>query len=673
MRSRTVPAVAVPAALLAAVPAGPARAETAIVPAGSTWKYLDDGSDQGTAWRDPLFPDSTWSEGPAQLGYGEGDEATEVGYGPDPQDRYITTYFRHSFTVADPSPFLGMTLRLLRDDGAIVYLNGNELERSNMPGDPIDYQTLASGGVGGANESTWFASTEDPLGLVPGVNVLAVEVHQWDPTSSDLSFDLELAVETDLLVNRGPYLQRGADDRVTVCWRTNGASDGRVWWGDAPGNLTSFVDGATGVNDHAVEITGLAPETTYSYAVGTPAGVLAGDDVDHFFVTSPPTGGCEPTRVWVIGDSGTANASAAAVYGAYLAATGTAHTDAWLMLGDNAYPDGTDSEYQNAVFDMYPELLRRTILWSTLGNHDARSADSPTETGVYYDIFTLPRAAEAGGWISGTEAYYSFDHGNVHFICLDSHDTSRSAAGAMMTWLQADLADTLADWIVAFWHHPPYSKGSHDSDDPGDSGGRLQDMREIFLPVLELGGVDLVLTGHSHNYERSYLIDQAYGYNGGVSTPDFATLLADGRILDAGDGQAGGTGAYGKAGSGPNPNQGAVYVVAGTSGATSSGTVDHPVMHVGLNVLGSMILEFDGADRLDATFLQSTGAVGDTFTIVKGTGEIPGDVDGSLAVDVTDLLAVLAAWGPCLGCPEDVDDTCDVDVADLLEVLANWS
>jgi len=88
------------------------------------------------------------------------------------------------------------------------------------------------------------------------------------------------------------------------------------------------------------------------------------------------------------------------------------------------------------------------------------------------------------------EAYYAFDHGNVHFICLDSEGSSRAPGGAMLTWLQSDLLATGQDWIVAFWHHPPYTKGTHDSDNPADSGGRMRDMRENALPILEAGGVE---------------------------------------------------------------------------------------------------------------------------------------------------------------------------------------
>ena len=97
-----------------------------------------------------------WTSGPAQLGYGDGDEATTVGYGSDPNNKYITTYFRKTFTVANPSQFNGLTLDLLRDDGAVIYVNGQEVARSNMPTGTINYQTLAATGIGGDDETTTF-------------------------------------------------------------------------------------------------------------------------------------------------------------------------------------------------------------------------------------------------------------------------------------------------------------------------------------------------------------------------------------------------------------------------------------------------------------------------------------------------------------------------------------
>ena len=104
-----------------------------LIEAGANWKYLDDGSNQGQAWAHPGFNDATWASGPGELGYGDGDEATIVGYGGNASDKHVTTYFRHTFSVADAASFSSLVLRLRRDDGGVAYLNGTEIFRSNMP------------------------------------------------------------------------------------------------------------------------------------------------------------------------------------------------------------------------------------------------------------------------------------------------------------------------------------------------------------------------------------------------------------------------------------------------------------------------------------------------------------------------------------------------------------
>ena len=152
--------------------------------------------------------------------------------------------------------------------------------------------------------------------------------------------------------------------------------------------------------------------------IGSTSGVLAGNDANHFFFTSPNAGQANPYRIWILGDSGTADANAQAVRNAYLNYTGTTYTNLLLMLGDNAYNTGTDAEYQTAVFDMYPTTLRQTPLWSTIGNHDTAQSTNPPSSLPYFQMFTLPTGTEGGGVASGTEKYYSFNYGNIHFICL---------------------------------------------------------------------------------------------------------------------------------------------------------------------------------------------------------------------------------------------------------------
>jgi hypothetical protein len=165
-----------------------------LISTGAVWRYLDNGTDQGAAWRAVAFNDSTWSNGVAQLGYGDTprDETTLVGFGPDANNKYITTYFRRAFTVNDPAAVQDLRVRLLRDDGAVVYLNGTEVIRENMPGGAIGFRTLAVNGITGADESTFYPFSISPTLLIAGNNVLAVEIHQNTNNSSDISFELEL-------------------------------------------------------------------------------------------------------------------------------------------------------------------------------------------------------------------------------------------------------------------------------------------------------------------------------------------------------------------------------------------------------------------------------------------------------------------------------------------------
>ena len=402
---------------------------------------------------------------------------------------------------------------------------------------------------------------------------------------------------------RGPYLQSGTSSGVIIKWRTDEATESVVHYGLDPNSLTLSATNATSTTEHAVQLTGLSADVKYFYSVGTSSGALAGGDRAHFVVTAPVPGTAKPTRIWVTGCPGTANANAGAVRDAFLDFTASRDPDLWIMLGDNAYSDGTDDEYQRAVFETYPQVLPRTVLWPTLGNHDGRTADSATESGPYYDIFSLPRNGEAGGVASGTEAYYSFDYGNIHFIVLDSYETDRSPDGAMMTWLEADLQANDKEWVIAFWHHPPYSKGTRDSD----TQERSIELRQNAVPLLERYGVDLVLTAHSHSYERSYLIDGHYG---------LSDTFTDAMKKNPGDGSATGDGAYQKPATVGAPHAGAVYVVADTAGKRKSGPFGHPAMAVSMATLGSMVLDVNG-NRLDAMFLDSTGNVRDDFTILK--------------------------------------------------------
>ena len=206
-----------------------------LVGAAASWKYLDDGSNQGTAWRESLFDDSNWASGTGRFGYGDGGEDTELHEFDDAGQRIRTVYFRHAFELSqlDKDRIDELVLDLLRDDGAAVYLNGIEIRRDNLD-DDADFDKFADDSVSGDDEGKFVSSGVVPNLLVTGTNVLAVELHQYSDASSDLAFQLRLAsVRTVPLVTLVPtndpwgnmwsYLDDGSDQNTA--WRDRNFND----------------------------------------------------------------------------------------------------------------------------------------------------------------------------------------------------------------------------------------------------------------------------------------------------------------------------------------------------------------------------------------------------------------------------------------------------------------
>ncbi|HTD67706.1 MAG TPA: metallophosphoesterase family protein [Candidatus Limnocylindria bacterium] len=590
-------------------------ASTTLLHFGSAWRYHDFGVDPGTNWFKGDFGDGDWSYSFSQFGWGEDDEQTET-------TPAITTYFRGFVTIAEPLAYSSFTLRLLRDDGAAVYVNGTEVLRNNLSATGLlTYNTLASSGVNIPQETNYVVTNLTTSVFQQGVNLIAVEIHQASVDSSDMSFNLELvgthstnAIPTTVL--RGPYLQVGTSSNIIVRWRTTSETNTVVHYGTSLGALNQFASNSAPVTEHEIKLTSLLPDTKYFYALGTSTS-LVGEAGCHF-VTAPAPGMAKPTRIWAIGDFGTGYAAQYNVRDAYTNFTGTRHTDAWLFLGDNAYNSGFDEEYQSYCFNVYSNELKRMVVWPTVGNHETAQIQALSDDFDYYRIFTMPMAGEAGGVPSGTEHYYSYDYANIHFIVLDSMTAIyRDTDSSMAEWLRADLADTTQDWIIAYFHHPPYTKGSHNSDTESE----LIEMRAQILPILEAGGVDLVLSGHSHCYERSFLIDGFYGHS---------STITSSHLVNPGDGRTTGDGAYLKTAGGTNAGGGTVYVVDGSSGGQGGGgNLNHPAMFFSVLTYGSLVIDIDGL-RLDATFVTADGTVDDTFTILKG--DLPGDPQPTMII-----------------------------------------
>lgn len=409
-------------------------------------------------------------------------------------------------------------------------------------------------------------------------------------------------------------------------------------YGDSPTNLISGAvetiltnhninNLALLTNNHIVLITNLQPDTKYYYSVGTSNNTLAAS-TNYYFVTPPHIGTPKATRLWVLGDAGTASLGSTNQafvrdgYNTFAATNG--RSDLILLLGDNAYNNGSDAQYQTSIFGMYTNNLPNTFTYSCIGNHETGDLTNVTSIAML-DFFTFPKKAEAGGIASGTDRYYSFDHGNIHFVVLDSMTSSRTNASPMLTWLAADLAATLQPWIIAFWHHPPYSKIAVDSDTAAQS----IDVRQMFIPIMESYGVDLVLSGHSHSYQRSFLIN---GHTGS------STTMTPAMKVDGGSGTESDTGPYRK-----NGDAGAVYAVAGSAGQIDAGSQVHPVMYKAMSTLGSMVIDI-ASNRLDAIFLSPTAGVLDRFTIIKGPQSEPPSVPTGLAANFLNTTQARLTW-----------------------------
>jgi len=180
---------------------------TSIFGFGSSWNFEDSGTNLGTAWRSSAFNDSSWSSGVGEFGFGQNTTDTVVSFGGDADNKHTTTYFRKTFNVA-AGTYTDVNLSLLRDDGVVIYLNGVEVGRDNISGN-VNYQTFANSVIGGANETTPINFTIPASLLLPGANTLAIEVHQVNLTSSDLTFDAALSV-TEASTPDGPVILNGA-------------------------------------------------------------------------------------------------------------------------------------------------------------------------------------------------------------------------------------------------------------------------------------------------------------------------------------------------------------------------------------------------------------------------------------------------------------------------------
>lgn len=419
---------------------------------------------------------------------------------------------------------------------------------------------------------------------------------------------------------RGPYLQVATTNSMVVRWRTDAFARSRVRYGTVAGNLDKMADDSALSTEHLVKLTGLKPGTKYYYSIGGMKDILQGDE-NNYFYTLPVAGSSEAViRVGAFGDCGNNSINQRNVRNAFVKYLGDDYMNAWILLGDNSYPDGADAELQAKFFNIYKDdLLKKYPLFPAPGNHDYHDIEfsaavaQRTKEVAYYQNFSMPQEGESGGVASHTKSFYSFDIGNVHFLSLDSYGKENDlrmydTLGPQVQWVKQDLeANTNRQWVVAYWHHPPYTKGSHNSDGVGE----LAKIRENFIRILERYGVDLVLCGHSHDYERSGLLKGHYGNEASFNAAEHFLSASTGRY----DGSNNSCPYIKETGS----SAGTVYVVSGSAGQLGGRSVGFPhdaMQYANDSVGGASIIEVQG-NRLDLKWICSDGMIRDQFTMMK--------------------------------------------------------
>ena len=442
-------------------------------------------------------------------------------------------------------------------------------------------------------------------------------------------------------VTRNPSLYALGMDTVTVRWRTDSSAISSIKYGTSLTNLDQSAVDTSSTTDHVLTINGLSPGVKYYYEIWDNSSKLIGGTSDYYFITNEGVNSTKTFRVWIGGDVGQADRTSEfdnmrACNDRYFERYGNYHADAVIWAGDMV-ENGLDSEYQQS-FDIYKHILQNSPVYTVRGNHDS-------DSGVYYNTFSLPADGRCGGYSSGMNEYYSWELGPAHFIALTQFEnssfykidpnTSSDEGRLQYEWLKADLENidkSKIKWIVVYTHHPFYTRGHHSSYRSARSGSsrpssRARYLQEDVVPLLEQHGVDLVITGHNHCLERSYLM---HGYKEWDNSSDYNFVDPTAFILSKGN-----NGEFTKD---ATPNApGTIYCTMPSCAAPSSYDDDSepqnndelvPMMpviigkndpegHTGDDAVGFGVMEIQN-NRLDVVFVNKDGSTMDEFSVTKG-------------------------------------------------------
>ena len=465
----------------------------------ANWKYLDDGSNQAVAWRGVSFNDNNWLSGNAQLGYGDGDENTVISYGSNSSNKHICYYFRKQFSVINPLQSNGLEIKILRDDGAVVYINGQEVVRSNMPTGNISYNTLAASTVSGSNENSYYSYTISSSCLVSGQNTIAVEVHQRSITSSDMSFDLTMDFKGLTVFHKNPYLlYPGENDKMLLVWQMQNTNTCQIYLGTD----TLYADTITSVeygNDHLHKylFTNLNQATKYYYKVS----VNSNDYKTGSFITGL-NNNAKNVSFYAYGDTRTYPLLHDSVAKQILKAISidSASQSFIISSGDIVANGNQESDWDDQFFSPQYTHINKMIAnlpyLVSIGNHGGQGQ-------LFGKYFPIPM-------FNNNRFYYSFDYGPVHFTVIDQY-TNISPTSVQFQWLKNDLSASTKKWKILLLHKPGWSAGG------GHSNNSL--VQNYIQPLCVKHGVQFVIGGHNHYYARAVVGGVQHITTGGGGAP----------------------------------------------------------------------------------------------------------------------------------------------------------
>lgn len=463
--------------------------EITLVGMGESWRYFKGTNEPAItlgAWKEVQFDDSRWTAGGSGFAtLGSYNEQTSFG---DYGNAYKTVYFRKSFTVTNLAVIRWLVLRIDYDDGFVAYLNGQEVARREVAGEPGQLHavgTFAQPHFRGDIEEIDLSGRKELL--VEGTNVLAVQVFGRQ------GFDFSFAMTAELLNNfiRGPFLQNTTTNSIQISWKTPFRSSAGVEF-RALGGEPQVVSTAEFGTNHLVTLSELKSNTIYTYRVvntDVRGGEIRGPEGTFKTFKLPHEGVVTFTA---FGDCGSGLGPQYSVARAVRAVD----TDLVMILGDVVYPGWYDWLSDIRCFSVYHQQMRSTPYFIVHGNHDGYGDPDMITT-----HFSLPTNN-----VTGTEHYYSFDHGDVHFVVLftDFQKAANYSPGSpQYRWLEQDLAQTSRKWKFLFFHHNIRTSSYHAHDDYDWSNTLDMEQMEASIGVLASRyGVQAIFNGHDHDFER---------------------------------------------------------------------------------------------------------------------------------------------------------------------------